>query len=539
MTNQFEFQVPTTDGQTLPFSLNPGDTLYLLGANGTGKSSLVSRFANQHQNLVRRISAHRQTWFESNTLDMTPKSRQDLENNVRSQDAQPQARWREWNAGGRANMAIFDLIDADTMQERKIAAFVRGGDGAAAFKEAETPSPMQVINELMRLSNLPIEVSLEEGQKVVARKNGGASYSVAELSDGERNAFLIAIEVLTAKPGTLILIDEPERHLHRSIISPLLKLLFDRRKDCAFIVSTHELMLPLDTPSALTLLVRGCEYQGQQVRAWTVDLIPPGVAIDDDLKRDLLGGRRKMIFVEGTDQSLDVPLYSLLFPGVSVTPKLGCRDVEHAVRGLRAAADVHWVAAWGIVDNDQRTPEDVQRLKDAGVWALTHYSVEALYYHAAIISRIAKRQAALTGANPDALVKAAMADAVTAAKAQREHLVTSAVLRAARERVVAALPKRADVKAGASSVKVEVDVASMRAEEEERFDKLVTTTDWDGLITRYPLRESSAFDRVVNGLKIADQATYRAAVLKLLQDDAEAMKDLRDLLGGLYVAVTA
>mgnify|MGYP002376892998 FL=1 len=436
-------------------------------------------------------------------------------------------------------MAIFDLIDADTMQERKIAAFVRGGDGAAAFKEAETPSPMQVINELMRLSNLPIEVSLEEGQKVVARKNGGASYSVAELSDGERNAFLIAIEVLTAKPGTLILIDEPERHLHRSIISPLLKLLFDRRKDCAFIVSTHELMLPLDTPSALTLLVRGCEYQGQQVRAWTVDLIPPGVAIDDDLKRDLLGGRRKMIFVEGTDQSLDVPLYSLLFPGVSVTPKLGCRDVEHAVRGLRAAADVHWVAAWGIVDNDQRTPEDVQRLKDAGVWALTHYSVEALYYHAAIISRIAKRQAALTGANPDALVKAAMADAVTAAKAQREHLVTSAVLRAARERVVAALPKRADVKAGASSVKVEVDVASMRAEEEERFDKLVTTTDWDGLITRYPLRESSAFDRVVNGLKIADQATYRAAVLKLLQDDAEAMKDLRDLLGGLYVAVTA
>ncbi len=141
MTNQFEFQVPTTDGQTFTFGLNAGDTLYLLGANGTGKSSLVSRFANQHQDHARRISAHRQTWFESNTLDMTPKSRQDLENNVRSQDAQPQARWREWNAGGRANMAIFDLIDADTMQERKIAAFVRGGDGAAAFKEAETPSP--------------------------------------------------------------------------------------------------------------------------------------------------------------------------------------------------------------------------------------------------------------------------------------------------------------------------------------------------------------------------------------------------------------
>ncbi|MBX9909573.1 MAG: ATP-binding cassette domain-containing protein, partial [Beijerinckiaceae bacterium] len=180
MPNQFEFQVPTTDGQTLNFGLNTGDTLYLVGANGAGKSSLVSRFANQHQSRARRISAHRQTWFESNTLDMTPKNRQDLEGNVRSADAQPEARWREWNAGGRANMAIFDLIDADTMQERKIAAFVRSGDSAAASKEAETPSPIQVINELMRLSNLSIAVSLEEGQKVVARKRGGSPYSVAE-----------------------------------------------------------------------------------------------------------------------------------------------------------------------------------------------------------------------------------------------------------------------------------------------------------------------------------------------------------------------
>jgi len=539
MTNQFEFEIPTEDGQTLRFGLNLGETLYMVGANGTGKSSLVSRLANQQQIRARRISAHRQTWFESNTLDMTPKNRQDLENNVRSQDAQPDARWREWNAGGRANMAIFDLVDADTMQERKIAAFVRGGDSAAALKEAETPSPIQVINELMRLSNLPIEVSLEEGQKVVARKKGGAPYSVAELSDGERNAFLIAIEVLTAKPGTLILIDEPERHLHRSIISPLLKLLFDRRKDCAFIVSTHELMLPLDTPSASTLLVRGCEYRSRQVLGWSADLIPPGVAIDDELKRDLLGGRRKIIFVEGAAQSRDVPLYSLLFPNVSVTPKMGCRDVENAVRGLRACADAHWVAVWGIVDNDQRTSEDVQRLKDAGVWALAHYSVEALYYHPTIILRIAKRQAALTGDNPDDLVKAAIVGGVAAAQTQREHLVTSAVLRAARERVMAALPKRADVKAGVSSVKVEVDIAAVRTAEETRFDEMVTTANWDGLITRYPLRESSAFDRVVKGLNIADQATYRSAVLKLIQDDAETMNDMRVLLGDLYAAVSA
>ncbi len=322
MTNQFQFNIPSVSGETIVFGLGVGDVLYLLGANGTGKSSLVSQLFGQYRNNTKRISAHRQTWFESNTLDMTPRNRQDLENNARSQDAQPQARYRDWNPGGRASMAIYDLIDADTLQERKIASFVRAGNIEVAQKEAQSPSPIQVINELMRLSNLPIEISVEEGQKIVARKNGGDGYSVAELSDGERNAFLIAADVLTAKPSTLILIDEPERHLHRSIISPLLKLLFDRRSDCAFIISTHELMLPLDTPKASTLLVRGCEYEGHSVRAWTADLLTPGADIDDALKGDILGSRRKMIFVEGTAHSLDAPLYSLLFPRFRSSPKI-------------------------------------------------------------------------------------------------------------------------------------------------------------------------------------------------------------------------
>jgi ABC-type cobalamin/Fe3+-siderophores transport system ATPase subunit len=292
MADQFEFNITSVSGDPIVFSLSVGNVLYVLGANGTGKSSLVSHLFGKYQSNAKRISAHRQTWFQSNTLDITARNRQDLETNVRSQDAQPEARYREWNAAGRANMTIFDLIDADTMQERKIAGFVRAGNIETAKKEAQNPSPIQVINELMRLSNLAIEISVEEGQKIVARKNGGKGYSVAELSDGERNAFLIAAEVLTAKPGTLILIDEPERHLHRSIISPLLKLLFDRRNDCAFIVSTHELMLPLDAPKASTLLVRSCEYQGQEVRAWTADMLAPAAAIDDDLKSDILGSRR-------------------------------------------------------------------------------------------------------------------------------------------------------------------------------------------------------------------------------------------------------
>lgn len=152
MPNQFQLSIPTGGGQSADFTLEIGKILYLLGANGTGKSSLVTCLFGANQQHAKRISAHRQTWFEFNTLDMTPRNRQDVENNFRSQDLQVQSRYREWNPSGRSSMAIFDLIDADTMQERKIAAFVRAGNDAAARKEAQDPSPIQVINELMRLS---------------------------------------------------------------------------------------------------------------------------------------------------------------------------------------------------------------------------------------------------------------------------------------------------------------------------------------------------------------------------------------------------
>jgi ABC-type cobalamin/Fe3+-siderophores transport system ATPase subunit len=538
MPSQFQFNIPTGSATPTTFTLEVGESLYILGANGTGKSGLVSFLFTQNQAYAKRISAHRQTWFESNTLDMTPRSRESLENNARNQDAQARSRYWEWNAAERSNMAIYDLIDADTMQERKIAALVRSGDVSGAQKEAQEPSPIQVINGLMRLSNLPIEISLDEGQKITARKNGGDKYSVAELSDGERNAFLIAANVLTAKPGTLILIDEPERHLHRSIISPLLGLLFERRKDCAFVVSTHELMLPVDTPKASTMLVRSCEYQDKNVQAWSVDIVPPSAAIDEELKRDLLGARRKILLVEGKEQSLDAPLYSLLFPQISVIPKEDCREVEHSVRGLRGAPEMHWIDAWGLVDNDQRSQEDIARLRSVGVWALSHYSVEALYYHPKILARIAERQAHVTGSDPSALVKSAVDNAIAATKAQKDHLVTSAVLRSARDKILTSLPRREDI-IGGGSVKAEVDISFLRTQEEARFDALIIAADWDGLLTRYPLRESSAFDRIVSGLKIADRDTYRASVLKLLQDDAAAVDDLRGLLGDLYADVMA
>jgi len=74
MPSQFQLNIPTENAAPTNFILNAGESLFILGANGTGKSSLVGRLFNENQGHAKRISAHRQTWFESNTLDMTPRA---------------------------------------------------------------------------------------------------------------------------------------------------------------------------------------------------------------------------------------------------------------------------------------------------------------------------------------------------------------------------------------------------------------------------------------------------------------------------------
>ena len=163
-----EFTFPDTKGGSRKISVNNGETLFVVGANGSGKSSLMQRFFTQHKNNAKRISAHRQTWFDSNTLDFTPTSRKQTEQDLRSVDTSAEARWKDTYASARLSAAIFDLIHADNVRSRKIAEKIDLGaleaalsanekagipqivTEAVAAKEEE--APLKVLNELLKLT---------------------------------------------------------------------------------------------------------------------------------------------------------------------------------------------------------------------------------------------------------------------------------------------------------------------------------------------------------------------------------------------------
>ena len=534
----FALSVAQPDGTTLEIGVDNGEVLFLLGANGTGKSSLMQRFYSQNHESAKRISAHRQTWLASNDLAMSPMERRNTERNIRNTDNNINARYREEYAQQRSSIALYDLVDAENVRARGIAGAVDEDNITLAKQLAQHDAPLKTINSLLRVSNIPIEIWVEANEQVRARKNAGEPYGIAELSDGERNALIIAATVLTANKGSIFLIDEPERHLHRSIISPLLTALFAERADCAFVVSTHDLLLPLDNPAARNLLVRSCQYQAQGVVSWDADLLPVEAPIDDRLKEDIIGARRRILY-EGNESSLDRPLYGLIFPDISVVPKESCRAVELAVRGIRGAQELHWLEAWGLVDGDSRSAEASEKLRQEGIFALPFHSVEALYYHPDVLKPVALRAAALTGGDGEKTFQDAIDAALTSLTANHvSHLSVRAAEKSVRERIFASLPTRQDIEGGIS-ININVDVSATFSAEEARLRDAIAERDFVKILSLYPVRETAMLGILATKLGFRGRSDYEKAVRKLLVDDASALTSVRGLLDDLPETINA
>jgi len=526
--NKYKFSIQTSNNGKVNIPLAEGSALFVLGANGVGKSTLMHNLFTQNISHTKRILAHRQTWFTDNAMNMTASQKKQTENDIKTTDSQVYSRWKDTYSSYRTSISIFDLINSENIRARNIAGAVDNENLELAKEYSRIQAPIQAINELLAIYNIPITIILGKDEQLFASKNGSAAYSIAELSDGERNALLIGADVLTTEPKSLIILDEPERHLHRSIISPLLTTLFTKRSDCVFVVSTHDVHLPNDHPNASILLIRSCQWNGKNIKDWDADLISSESPIPETVKRDILGSKRELLFVEGNSTSLDRQIYQLIYPSVSVIPQGNCSQVERAVDGIRGTENIHWINAYGLVDTDDRTGEQIQSLLDKGIAAVPFYSVEALYYHLSIIEKVAGRISELTGQDAATLFQNATANIVPDIIQHKERLCSKLCEKRLRNSIMSSLPKHRNIQ-DREQFNITFDLNSVLQTEESYFDRLVVENNVLGLLTRYPIRETQVLKRIVSGLGLTREQ-YENSVRKLLIDNPKIKEFYRILL---------
>lgn len=522
-------EMPTDGGDPVHLRVMAGEPIFVLGANGTGKSALVHMIVDQLGGTAVYLQGARTATFEDVTLQMTPRSRRDFDINSRSWDRQPDTRWRHPSPAARNEKAIHDLHATETEYGQAAIDEIKLRVEATTTKAVERlqgqASPLDRLNRLLRQAGLPVEI-IRVGSELKARR-GSIDFSIAKMSDGERSALILIADVISSAPGSVFVIDEPELHLHRSIVVPLLKSVIVERPDCGFVVSTHELELPATIETARSLLIRGCVWNGDTIASWIIDQLPPAAEIPEDLRVDVLGSRRKILFIEGTDASRDQPLYSLLFPGVSLRPKNTSKGVRQAVDGLASVFQDHSVEPFGLIDNDHMAPDTISKLEARGIFALPMFAVESLYYCREARAAVA---AMVQGSEAELLLNAETA-AIEAASLAAEHLAARLAEYEIRERVLSELPARQDLASAGGTIAISLlspyptELAALRA--------LVEAGDLEAIINRYPVRSSGVLEAIAKALKFSSQTQYEKAVREAVGADESLAVRLRAKLGSL------
>ncbi|MCY4522292.1 MAG: AAA family ATPase [Caldilineaceae bacterium] len=534
-----QLKIPRVSKDPLIISLGQGQQLYIVGANGTGKSALFQYWVSSVGNSqFKRIAAHRQTWLPSGNLTLTAQTRKQFETNRMHWETQEDSRWMDKDPTQRQSAILFDLVAKDNTRARTIVQYIDDNQQSKADELAnKSISLFRQLNHLLNLGTFEISLENSNDEEILAlRQDSNLRYSMVRMSDGERAAAIMAADVLVANPGTVFLIDEPERHLHRSIIEPFLTALFSQRQDCVFVISTHEIALPIANPTAQIMMLRSCRWHGNQPIAWDTELLESGEHLPEGLRRDILGSRQRILFVEGTANSLDLPLYGALFSELSVIPKGSCEDVIRAVKGLRSTYGHHHVEVFGLIDKDDRTKDEVCELSQSNIFALEVHSVESLYYCSDAIYAVARRQAELLRHKSNEMISAATQNAlkvITDTSNLPERMAARRSERLVFNRFRTQMPDWKEIKAtGKQFVNIE-PIDNPFQDELDIFNHLHENGDLNGLIARYPLSESDVFDQIAQALEFRKRKVYERVVVTCVHDDESLARKLKDRIGPL------
>ncbi|WP_210602828.1 AAA family ATPase [Brevibacterium oceani] len=526
------WDIPTLSGTPFSLSLSPGESAVFVGANGTGKSALSHWLHKQVPENVPtvRLLAHRRLWLSSSGPETTASYFTNISTTLSYEDREPTSRYRDVRGDDRTAGLLFRLMSAENERNSRVAKLVDGG----SIPEKPESSPLLRISCLLQAVGLELTFHIGPNMSFAVQKDGH-QYPIEQMSDGEKAGFLLAAEVVLADEGTVIILDEPERHLHRSISGSLVGQMVTDRPDCGFVVFTHDLYLVdrLRHESAHTMIVRAVAWNEPNVSGWDLEELPTQAPIPEEARHAVLGGRDRILFVEGTPASLDSSLYELLFPGWSIQSVGSCREIIQMVSSLRRAAELHWITAAGIVDGDARTSAETEKLKEQGILALPVNEVESLYFLPEVIQAMAKWQERQLSSSAETLFD----DALRAGVAKIASLEVQSNLAAANaekilhRRIQSELPSRSEIPNTGASLNLTVD--SPYQDQLDALEKAVNASNWEVLVTAYSVRDSPALDAISKALKYPNRAIYQQAVLGRLRDDATLLKSLRAKLPSL------
>ena len=209
--------------------------IVILGPNGSGKTQLAQKIAQNNE--VSAISAQRRTWVD----DSIPvQEAEQLRNQVKSQ--QDQWRQNSWRPTEEINFILSTLIQEHTnLLTKKNEQAIDSSTPLEPVKDTKLILLQGLWNRLFPKRKLEIGGFFPKVKRLDA-PSPPPTYHHRQMSDGERTVLYMAARVITA-PQAIILVDEPELHMHSRLAVKFWDEAESLRPDCRFIFITPQ---PLD-----------------------------------------------------------------------------------------------------------------------------------------------------------------------------------------------------------------------------------------------------------------------------------------------------
>jgi len=357
---------------------------------------------------------------------------------------------------------------------------VRAGDYGPA-----DPTKLERLQDIWsRL--LPHRQLLVSGDDIqVLTPGSDAPYRAADMSDGERAIFYLIGQTLAAAENSMLVVDEPELHIHRAIMSKLWDELEAARPDCAFVFITHDLEFAASRVAQKFVI---SDYL--PAPSWAIETVPEDTGFDEKIATLILGSRRPILFVEGQKNSLDSAIYRCCFPDWTVIPRGSCEDVIHSVVTMRNNQSLTRVTCSGIVDADDYDADDTAHLETLGVKVLSVSEIENIILLPAVSQVIAESEGYI-GADLAACLEALKADIFSTL--QSGAAIETVVARYCRRRIDRMLKKIdlgkansiVDITSEYAQKTAALDIESIARKAKEHIEAAIKENDLPMLLSIY------------------------------------------------------
>jgi len=244
---------------------------------------------------------------------------------------------------------------------------------------------LKIWNELM----VSPQLFFNDKKFNIQAENNGSIYDFIKLSDGEKALFYFLLKIIPSKENGIIIVDEPETFLHKSIVKKAWDKIENIRNDCHFIYITHDIDFAESRKGFEKYWIKSYSHSPSPTfYNWKFEKIK-STDIPEKIYLELLGSKKNILFCEGEEGSLDKIIYEAVYgEEFTVKPVGSCTNVINYTKSLNKLKN--HIQAYGIIDRDYNPDNRKEKLKKDNIYLTNVAEIENLFLTEEILKAVLK-----------------------------------------------------------------------------------------------------------------------------------------------------